>query len=666
MWQGRAATARRRAAMGDRTDRTSPELGRRMKFQCDRCKTRYSIADERVRGKILKIRCKNCSAVITVREPRAESEPAPERASTKAATPRAKESALLGAFQDVIQRPVGDREPEPSASDSFRPPDHFEQEWYVSAEGVQSGPFSLAKAKEWVSAQNPDDELHCWNEDFDDWLPVEKVSHFRGIRRLPPPPAGPPPRARSPVSGVGPRPASAPGRPVTPPVALGAASSLRPATPRPDRPEDTPKPLFGPTLAAIEAEQGPARLERTPKPLFGPTLAAIEAEQGVPHSEETPPPMFRAPPRAGGQGSGPLDEPTESAPPPAAVAAAAAARASTPPPTPADALPPPTPAPAPAIDEPPADESPADEAPFEAVSSTGDGGLDEIPGTEAVPEGADDGDLDFEIGEASRMVKLPMLAAAARSGSEAPAAEEPAKGLPGVARLRDSTSQPALGVTPLSDTALAGAQPEILAAPERRRPALLIPLLAGGAVVIAVAVGVIIYFSRDTEEPENSLGKSRLYGDELAYRPDEQVRVITKEVVKENPVIRWKTGSSGNGSNNGSHTSNDSGKPAEIDPGLPIDQRPLTPDDVLRVSRENALGNRRCYEHALKKDPFLDVKTIKVKLTVSPSGVVTKLTMSSHADTVLGECLQSRIRKWVFRKSPGGITTQLTLSFEQS
>ncbi|HET9621520.1 MAG TPA: zinc-ribbon domain-containing protein, partial [Kofleriaceae bacterium] len=39
-----------------------------MKFLCDRCNTRYSIGDERVRGKILKIRCKHCSNVITVRE----------------------------------------------------------------------------------------------------------------------------------------------------------------------------------------------------------------------------------------------------------------------------------------------------------------------------------------------------------------------------------------------------------------------------------------------------------------------------------------------------------------------------------------------------------------------------------------------------------------------
>ena len=39
-----------------------------MKFSCERCHTRYSIADERVRGKILKIRCKTCAAVISVRE----------------------------------------------------------------------------------------------------------------------------------------------------------------------------------------------------------------------------------------------------------------------------------------------------------------------------------------------------------------------------------------------------------------------------------------------------------------------------------------------------------------------------------------------------------------------------------------------------------------------
>jgi len=39
-----------------------------MKFVCERCQTKYSIADEKVRGKVLKVRCKSCSNVITVRE----------------------------------------------------------------------------------------------------------------------------------------------------------------------------------------------------------------------------------------------------------------------------------------------------------------------------------------------------------------------------------------------------------------------------------------------------------------------------------------------------------------------------------------------------------------------------------------------------------------------
>ncbi|HEY8922840.1 MAG TPA: zinc-ribbon domain-containing protein, partial [Polyangia bacterium] len=39
-----------------------------MKFVCERCHTKYSIADEKVRGKVLKVRCKTCENIITVRE----------------------------------------------------------------------------------------------------------------------------------------------------------------------------------------------------------------------------------------------------------------------------------------------------------------------------------------------------------------------------------------------------------------------------------------------------------------------------------------------------------------------------------------------------------------------------------------------------------------------
>src|SRR6266480_2119875 len=38
-----------------------------MKIVCDSCSTKYSIADEKVRGKVFKIRCKKCSHIIVVR-----------------------------------------------------------------------------------------------------------------------------------------------------------------------------------------------------------------------------------------------------------------------------------------------------------------------------------------------------------------------------------------------------------------------------------------------------------------------------------------------------------------------------------------------------------------------------------------------------------------------
>ena len=38
-----------------------------MKIVCDACSAKYSIADEKVQGKVFKIRCKKCSNIIVVR-----------------------------------------------------------------------------------------------------------------------------------------------------------------------------------------------------------------------------------------------------------------------------------------------------------------------------------------------------------------------------------------------------------------------------------------------------------------------------------------------------------------------------------------------------------------------------------------------------------------------
>ena len=112
-----------------------------MKFLCDRCKTRYSIGDDRVRGKILKIRCKNCANVITVREGMtADDVGASDRNRPTTAAPLndqapANNGALASAFANQLSKP----------------PPALEEEWYVSIDGEQSGPYMLGDAQRWIA-----------------------------------------------------------------------------------------------------------------------------------------------------------------------------------------------------------------------------------------------------------------------------------------------------------------------------------------------------------------------------------------------------------------------------------------------------------------------------------------------------------------------------------
>jgi predicted Zn finger-like uncharacterized protein len=139
-----------------------------MKFVCERCHTKYSIADDKVRQKILKIRCKTCENVITIRdavvvnEPRAASEPRGVRAVPPAPPPRA-------------ARVV---------------------EWHVAIEGRQEGPLPLQALVSRISAAPRGSEIYVWNEHLDGWKEPKSVpeiaAELRGRTVPPPPPPLPP------------------------------------------------------------------------------------------------------------------------------------------------------------------------------------------------------------------------------------------------------------------------------------------------------------------------------------------------------------------------------------------------------------------------------------------------------------------------------------------
>ena len=110
-----------------------------MKIVCEACGAKYSIADDRVAGKVFKIRCKRCSEVIVVRGDQPE-----------AAAPA---QAAAGAAYD-----------DQSAI------------WHVVVEGEQAGPYTPAQLGEMLTAGTVDWEAYVWTEGFDNWVPMRDVA----------------------------------------------------------------------------------------------------------------------------------------------------------------------------------------------------------------------------------------------------------------------------------------------------------------------------------------------------------------------------------------------------------------------------------------------------------------------------------------------------------
>jgi predicted Zn finger-like uncharacterized protein len=226
-----------------------------MKFVCDRCQTKYSIADDKVRGKVLKVRCKTCQNVITVREVGAkpsQSALAPVRSSQRPSGPHSAPIATLGDSHDELSERTSiaampaalmadlahGRRPTPPPP----PPLGDGIEWFLALEGAQQGPFTRKLLVDRLLALPKDADVHVWNDRMDGWKPpkdVPNVAHDLAARRAPALPVRPP------IPRVTPSPPLPPmaARRGTQPLTSGVGSKL---------------PLPGPHLNASVAHAVPA------------------------------------------------------------------------------------------------------------------------------------------------------------------------------------------------------------------------------------------------------------------------------------------------------------------------------------------------------------------------------------------------------------------------
>jgi len=123
-----------------------------MKFYCDNCHAKYAIADEKVRGKILKVRCKSCDHVITVREPRAP----------------AASAAAVGPSVGGPSRPLPPRAPSPAKI-----------AWHYAINGQSFGPFEEEKLAAMFESGEIGDACYVWQAAFGaDWKPARAIPRF--------------------------------------------------------------------------------------------------------------------------------------------------------------------------------------------------------------------------------------------------------------------------------------------------------------------------------------------------------------------------------------------------------------------------------------------------------------------------------------------------------
>ena len=107
-----------------------------MKIICDSCQAKYSIADEKVAGKVFKIKCKRCGSVLTVSGDQAG--------------------------------PAG---PPDLAGENY--PD--EAIWHVVVNGEQHGPYDPPQLAEMLSSGTIDWEAYVWSEGLDNWAPMQDI-----------------------------------------------------------------------------------------------------------------------------------------------------------------------------------------------------------------------------------------------------------------------------------------------------------------------------------------------------------------------------------------------------------------------------------------------------------------------------------------------------------
>lgn len=142
-----------------------------MKIVCDSCSTKYSIADEKVRGKVFKIKCKKCGHIIVVK-------------GTEGSSPGAPAAGFDQKDTRVFDYSGFDGQGAPASAPA---PASAEAIWYVVVDREQVGPMTVAEVHAKVAAGQCDQDTYAWREGMGDWQRLGNIAELAGSAPKPVP-----------------------------------------------------------------------------------------------------------------------------------------------------------------------------------------------------------------------------------------------------------------------------------------------------------------------------------------------------------------------------------------------------------------------------------------------------------------------------------------------
>jgi predicted Zn finger-like uncharacterized protein len=143
-----------------------------MKIICDSCGAKYSIADEKVAGKVFRIRCKKCGAAIMVRgEQDASVQPTTSMAPAAPSVATSPSGEGVTAMADPMTAPMAQ-----SSSDAA---------WHVVLlNGEQKGPMTVDELRDLLRSSQIDLDSYVWKEGFENWLGVRQVGELSALHAM--------------------------------------------------------------------------------------------------------------------------------------------------------------------------------------------------------------------------------------------------------------------------------------------------------------------------------------------------------------------------------------------------------------------------------------------------------------------------------------------------